>query len=63
MSTDGYLPPGCSHLDFDRARNRPLKLRCVKCGQDYPVEMLDYDGECPECVRDRVNEDDPREDR
>lgn len=53
----GNLPPGCRDGDFERARNRPLKLRCIDCGLDFPQEMLDEDEICSECVRDRVNED------
>lgn len=63
MQTDANLPPGCSSRDFERARNRPVKLRCIGCGLDFPVEQLDDDELCETCRREKLPEDDPKEER
>lgn len=60
MNPDANLPPGTRDRDFERERNRPVKLRCIACGLDFPQEMLDDDEVCETCRRERVNEDDPR---
>lgn len=57
MSPAGNLPPGARDRDYERARNTPARLRCIRCGLDFPQEQLDEDEVCEECVRDRVNED------
>jgi len=36
MSTDGYLPPGCRHIDVDIAAG--AVVRCSECGAYNDVE-------------------------
>ena len=44
MSNDGYLPPGCTHSDVDRAAG--VLAWCEECEREVYV---DDDGNCREC--------------